>query len=105
MIIHTSNTRIKGILKALIQSCVNAADPSKGMKESIIRKSHKLFVKNIQYDLSQYQRIVCVGAGKASAHMAQTLERILGRYLEGGIVIVKDGYVPSDWICHHLIPK
>ena len=92
MIIHTSNTRIKGILKALIQSSVNAADPSKGMKESIIRKSHKLFVNNIQYDLSQYQRIVCVGAGKASAHMAQTLERILGRYLEGGIVVVKDGY-------------
>ncbi len=92
MLIHTSNTRIKGILKALIQSSLDAADPAKAIKQSIIRKNHQLFVNNIQYDLSQYQRIVCVGAGKASALMAQTLERILGRYLEGGMIIVKDGY-------------
>jgi glycerate 2-kinase len=92
MIIHTSNTRIKGILKALIQSSLDAADPAKAMKQSIIRKNHQLFVNNVQYDLSQYQRIVCVGAGKSSAHMAQTLEGILGKYLKGGMVVVKDGY-------------
>lgn len=71
---------------------MDAADPAKAMKQAIIRKNQHLYVKTIQYDLSQYQRVVCVGAGKASAHMARTLEQILGRYLEDGLVIVKDGY-------------
>ena len=92
MIIQTSNARIKRLLKTLIQSSLDAADPNKAMKQSIIRKKHQLFVNNIHYDLSQYQRVVCVGAGKASGHMARTLEQILDRYLEGGVVIVKDGY-------------
>ena len=92
MLIQTSNTKIKGILKALLQSSLKAADPGHAMEQLIRRKGHHLSVNGRQYDLSQYQRVVCAGAGKASAHMAQTLERILGRYLEGGIVIVKDGY-------------
>ncbi len=92
IVIDTPQLKVKRLLKALIQSSLDAADPAKAMKQSIIRKNHQLFVNGVQYDLSQYQRIVCVGAGKASAHMAKTLEGILGRYLEGGMVIVKDGY-------------
>jgi len=92
MLIKTSNTKIKSILNALLQSSVKAADPGHAMERLIRRKGHHLSVNERQYDLSQYQRIVCGGAGKASAHMAQTLERILGGYLEGGMVIVKDGY-------------
>ena len=92
MLIHTSNTRSKGILKALLQSSLKAANPNQIMEQLIIRKGHHLSVKGLRYDLSRYQRVICVGAGKASAHMAQTLEQILGKYLEGGMVIVKDGY-------------
>ena len=96
MIIGTSNIRMNRLLKALIHSSLDAADPAKAMKQLIIRKKHHLFVNTIQYDLAQYQRIVCVGAGKASGHMAQALEQILGKYLAGGIVVVKDGYgVPT----------
>ncbi len=62
------------------------------MKQSIIRKNHTLFVNGVEYDLKKYQRVVCIGAGKSSGHMAQTLEKILGKHLEGGLVIVKDGY-------------
>ena len=65
------------------------------MRQAIIRKGHQLTVNRYQYDLSQFRRILCTGAGKSSGHMAQTLERILGKYLEGGLVIVKDGYGTS----------
>lgn len=92
MIVNISNRPIIRMLKVLIQSSLLAAVPNQTMKQAIMRKSHHLFVNSIQYDLSNYQRIVCVGAGKASAHMAKTLEQILGKYLEGGMVIVKDGY-------------
>ena len=92
MIIQTSNRPIKRILKALIQSSLEAADSGNAMKQSIIRKDDQLCVNTDRYDLSKYQRVVCVGAGKASGHMARTLEKILGEHLEGGLVIVKDGY-------------
>jgi glycerate-2-kinase len=92
IIIDTPQPRFKRILKALIQSSLEAADSGNAMKQSIIRKDHQLYVKTVRYDLSKYQRVVCVGAGKASGHMARTLEQILGEHLEGGLVIVKDGY-------------
>ena len=83
---------IKRILKALIQSSLEAADSGNAIKQSIIRKDNQLCVNTVRYDLSKYQRVVCVGAGKASGHMARTLEKILGDYLEGGLIIIKDGY-------------
>jgi glycerate-2-kinase len=100
MIIQSSNRPIKRILKALIQSSLEAADSGNAMKQSIIRKDHQLYVNTVRYDLSKYQRVVCVGAGKSSGHMARTLEQILGEHLEGGLVIVKDGYgAPTQKVC------
>ena len=100
MIIQSSNRPIKRILKALIQSSLEAADSVNAMKQSIIRKDHQLYVNTVRYDLSKYQRVVCVGAGKSSGHMARTLEQILGEHLEGGLVIVKDGYgAPTQKVC------
>lgn len=90
--IQTTQPKIDRILKTLIQNGLKAADPGKSMKQEIIRKDNQLCVNMAHYDLSQFQRVICVGAGKASAHMARTLEQILGNYLEGGMVIVKDGY-------------
>ena len=95
MIIHTSNARIRRLLKALLQSSLNAADPNKALKKTVTRKKHHLWVNHVKYDLFQYQRIVCVGAGKASGHMARTLEQLLGKYLDSGTIIVPDGYRAS----------
>ncbi len=85
------------------------ADSSHAMEHTIMRKNRQLCVNKVRYDLSKYERVVCVGAGKATAHMAKKLEQILGAYLEGGAVIVKDGYgVPTQKICvveaSHPIP-
>ena len=97
IIIDTTQPRFKRILKALIQSSLVAADSGNPMKQTIIRKDDQLCVNKVRYDLSKYQRVVCVGAGKASGRMAGTLEQILGEHLEGGMVIVKDGYgVPTQ---------
>ena len=92
IVIHSSQPKFTRILKTLIQSSLDAADTGEAMKRLIIRKDQTLRVNSVRYDLSQFQRIVCVGAGKASGHMARTLEQILGQYVEGGLVIVKDGY-------------
>ncbi len=99
MLIQSSNKPIKKILNALIQSSLVAADSNYAMERTIIRKNHQLYVNKVRYDLSTYKRVVCVGAGKAAAHMAKTLEQILAGYLGGGLAIVKDGYgVPTQKI-------
>jgi hydroxypyruvate reductase len=86
------NTRITSILNKLVTAAIRAADPQEALRATLIRKGKHLKAKGISYDLSQFRRIVCVGAGKASGRMATALEQVLGKTLEGGIVIVKDGY-------------
>jgi len=93
--IQTTQTKVNRILKTLLQSGLEAADPGKAMEQSIIRKNNQLCVNTTRYDLSQFRRVVCIGAGKSSAHMARTLELILGNDIKGGMVIVKDGYKAS----------
>ncbi len=92
MLIQSTNRPIKKILKGLIRSGLKAADSGHAMEHMIVRKNHQLYVNKLRYDLSKYEKVVCVGAGKAAGHMAKVLEQILGVYLEGGVVIVKDGY-------------
>jgi len=93
--IDTTKLKFKKLLKALLQSSLNAADPNKALKKTVTRKNHHLWVNHVKYDLSHYHRIVCVGAGKASGHMARTLEQLLGKYVDSGTVIVPDGYGAS----------
>lgn len=94
------NTQITSILKKLITAAIQAADPQKALRGALIRKGNQLKAGDRSYDLSQFRRIVCVGAGKASGQMALALEQVLGDNLEGGIVIVKDGYeAPCKKVC------
>ncbi len=92
MVIHAPNSRSTRILSMLIKNALHVANPHKALKQVMTRNGYQLQVNNAHYDLSQYHRIFCVGAGKGSASMARALEQILGPFLKGGIVIVKDGY-------------
>ncbi len=54
-------------------------------------------------------RLIVVGAGKASSHMARAAERILGRRIDGGAVVTQTGYaVPCRRVevieANHPIP-
>jgi glycerate 2-kinase len=51
-----------------------------------------LTVGERSYDLHAYERILAVGAGKASAAMAQALEEVLGARLSGGHINTKYGF-------------
>jgi len=47
------------------------------------------------FDLSRFQRIVILGAGKASARMAQAVEDVLGERISAGLIAVKYGYTAN----------
>ena len=82
----------RSILRRMIGAGLQAADPAHALFHSIHRTGHRLQVGRRTYDLRSFDRVVVVGAGKASARMAQALERVLGTYLDSGLIVVKTGH-------------
>lgn len=76
-------------LLTLVDRTIQAVAPEPAMRKALQLDGDILTVDGRMYDLTQYERIFVLGAGKASAAMAQTLEDILGDKLHGGIVATK----------------
>jgi hydroxypyruvate reductase len=91
--------RIRKDAKDIFLAAIKAADPNEAIKRSVslIQKSDtsKIVIGRRSYQLSKYQNVYVVGAGKASAAMAQSLEDILGKWIRDGLICVKYGYGTS----------
>lgn len=83
---------IRPLLKKLIVRGLEAVDARTAVGRAISRNGEKLIIGRRRYDLRHYERIVVVGAGKATAPMARAVEQRLGRRLQGGFVVVKHGH-------------
>jgi glycerate 2-kinase len=62
-----------------------------------------------RYDLQEIERVIIVGAGKASARMAVAIEEILGDLISGGLINVKYGHGEplrkiTVWEAGHPVP-
>ncbi len=87
------------LIRRLIATGLEAADPYRTLLKAVTCRGRVLRIGRRTYDLNHFDRIVAVGAGKASARMAQAIEHILGDKLEQGLVVVKTGHrVPTKWI-------
>ena len=84
--------RIRTLLARLLTAGLRAVDPADALRRSIRKSGAFLLVGEKRYDLRKHRRVVVVGAGKASARMAQALERLLGDRLTAGLVVVKYGH-------------
>lgn len=82
----------RSLLQRVIGAGLQAADPAHAMLTHVHRAGHRLCIGRRSYDLRSFDRVVAVGAGKASARMAQVLERVLGPYLDSGLIVVKTGH-------------
>lgn len=80
------------LVRKLITAGLDAADPYRALLHSVSLHGQSLRVGRKIYDLSRVDRVIAVGAGKASARMAQALEKVLGRRVKDGLVIVKTGH-------------
>jgi glycerate 2-kinase len=74
------------------RAAIRAADPFRATIDAFRRENGRLVVAGADYDLSTIQRVVVIGAGKATARMAEAVETILGDHISGGLIIVKHGY-------------
>jgi hydroxypyruvate reductase len=75
----------------IFRSALAAADPSEAVARDVSFDGRKLTVGKRSYDLTKFDRVQIIGAGKASRAMAQSLERMLGRRVSGGLINVPDG--------------
>jgi hydroxypyruvate reductase len=77
---------------AIFQVGLNAVDPKAAVRRVLRRDGNVLTVGDRTYNLSNLEKVYVVGAGKASAAMAEAVETILEDRLSGGIVNVKVGH-------------
>ena len=79
----------------IFHAALEAADPIQAVL-ALVKCDGKegrgvLRVDKRSYRLADYDRIYVIGSGKASAKMAQALERLLGKRITGGWINVPDG--------------
>ncbi|MDZ4799275.1 MAG: glycerate kinase [Bryobacteraceae bacterium] len=72
---------------------LRAADPRTGILRAMQREGDTLRVQDSVYHLGQYRRVLCVGAGKASANMATAVEHLLGDRIADGLINTKYGHL------------
>lgn len=86
----------------ILQAALEAADPYAAVRRHVTLERNQLRIGAQTYPLARYRRVVALGAGKASAPMAQALEDILRGQLDVGLVCVKDGHtVPLQRVQLH----
>jgi glycerate 2-kinase len=72
----------------LAEAALAALNPAAGLRRSVALDGDNLMAGGRSYDLSAVDRLVVLGAGKASAEATQALEQMLGPRLSGGVVVV-----------------
>jgi glycerate 2-kinase len=77
-------------------AALDAVDPAAAVARSLRREGDLLHVEGRSYDLSRFQHVYLVGAGKAGAPMARAAGQALGDRLTRGLVIVKEGYLDLE---------
>jgi glycerate-2-kinase len=67
-------------------------DPYRAVAKAFRIENDRLFAGGGVYDLSVFDRVMVVGAGKAAASMAAAVEDALGDRIDRGLVVVKYGH-------------
>lgn len=83
--------RARGILIEIANRAIASADSSSAMARRLRLEEGRLRVGTQEFDLSEVERIIVVGGGKASGNMAEVLDEKLGDRVTGGVVIVPKG--------------
>ena len=82
---------LRGIAVDVAAAGMAAADPAKALKERVFLDGDKLCLPDRTFDLSSYDRVWVIGAGKATGTLAQAMEGILGNRVTGGLVVLREG--------------
>ncbi len=89
-----TNSERRHVLEAM-SAGLRAANPRTLVRKKVRLRERKLWVGSRAFDLSQFDRILVMGGGKASALMASEIERILEDRITEGIVNIPGYLAPT----------
>jgi len=69
-----------------------AVAPDEGIFRHVKRSGSELVIDNARLSLDDFDRIIVIGAGKATAPMAAAMESLLGERISAGAIVVKEGH-------------
>jgi hydroxypyruvate reductase len=87
-----SERQLRTQARKIFRAALEASDPAEAVLRNVRVSGGRLTAGKQTYRLSSFRRIIAIGAGKASAAMAQAIERLLGRGIHSGLVNVKYGH-------------
>jgi len=76
----------------IFRAGLRAAQPAAAIRRLCRLEDNRLRMADMCFDLALVERIVVVGAGKATAAMAQAVEELLGERVAAGLISVKYGH-------------
>lgn len=79
-------------LLSIFKAGIDAVNPYRLILQSLKIDGNILNIGSVSYDLSRFNNILVIGAGKATAAMAQAVENILGDRISDALIIVKYGH-------------
>jgi glycerate 2-kinase len=90
---HTEEREDNQNLLDIFNTALAAVDPYNAVLKAVRVEHNQLHINGAKYDLASFDRIVVVGAGKATASMALAIESLLGKKITSGLIVVKDGHM------------
>ena len=78
--------------EAIFRHAIHAVQPAPLIRKNVQVKGNALHIAGRKYDLAEIGRLFVIGAGKATAPMAQALEALLTDRITDGVIIVKHGH-------------
>jgi glycerate 2-kinase len=79
-------------LEEIFNTALAAADPFNAVLNATALEGDSLRLGTTTYFLTSYERIIVIGAGKATARMALAVESLLGDRIAAGLIVVKEGH-------------
>ena len=79
----------------IFDAALAAADPYHAVRKAIRIERDTLHAGGEDYELPAYERMLVIGAGKATARMALAVESLLGGRITEGSIVVKYGHTAS----------
>ncbi len=85
--------KMRSDAEAIFHAGLKAVEPATAVKKWVkLKNNHLIIGEKTHYNLSEYNNLYIIGAGKASAPMASEMEKILGTAITKGIINVKYGH-------------
>jgi len=94
---HKELETIRSDAKEIFIGCLTAVDPYSAIKRFIHIEGNRLVLgiegePKTEIDLTEFDRISLVGAGKATAPMARAIEELFGKRIQRGMINLKYGF-------------